>query len=68
MKAKILVIDDEEGIRFTFSKFLSTQNYEVTTAQDFNDAIACISESDFDVIFADIILGGKSGLDVLLLP
>ncbi len=65
MKAKILVIDDEEGIRFTFSKFLSSKNYEVTTAQDFNDAVACISDSDFDVIFADIILGGKSGLDVL---
>ncbi len=65
MKAKILIIDDEEGIRFTFTKFLSAQDYDVTTAQDFNSAIACVSESDFDVIFADIILGGKSGLDVL---
>ena len=65
MKSKILVIDDEEGIRFTFSKFLSARNYEVETAKDFDEAVACISETDFDVIFADIILSGKSGLDVL---
>jgi DNA-binding NtrC family response regulator len=65
MTAKILIIDDEEGIRFTFSKFLSSQNYDVVTAEDFDEAISCISETDFDVIFADIILGGKSGLDVL---
>ena len=65
MKAKILIIDDEEGIRFTFNKFLSAENYEVATAKDFDEAIACISETDFDVIFADIILRGKSGLDVL---
>ncbi len=65
MKAKILVIDDEEGMRFTFSKFLTAQNYQVETAKDYDEAIACISDSDFDVIFADIILSGKSGLDVL---
>ena len=65
MKAKILVIDDEEGIRFTFSKFLSARDYDVSTANGFDEAIACISDNDFDVIFADIILSGKSGLDIL---
>ncbi len=35
------------------------------TAKDYNEAIARIQETDFDVIFADIILGDKSGIDVL---
>lgn len=65
MKARILIIDDEEGIRFTFKKFLSKEGYEVAAAEDFNEAVDLISVSDFDVIFADIILKGKTGLDVL---
>ncbi len=65
MKARILIVDDEEGIRFTFKKFLSKDGYEVAAAEDFNEAVHQISESDFDVIFADIILKGKTGLDVL---
>jgi len=65
MKEKILIIDDEEGIRFTFNKFLTANNYEVSTAKDFEEAMECISEKDFDVIFADIILRGKTGIDIL---
>jgi PAS domain S-box-containing protein len=65
MNAKILIIDDEEGIRFTFNKFLSARDYEVSTAKDFDEAIKYISEKDFDVIFADIILRGKTGIDIL---
>jgi len=65
MKAKILIIDDEEGIRFTFEKFLTAADHEVSTAEDFDEAMHFISERDFDVIFADIILKGKSGIDVL---
>jgi PAS domain S-box-containing protein len=65
MKTKILVIDDEEGMRFTFNKFLSDREYEVSTASDFDEALASISKTDYDVIFADIILKGKTGIDVL---
>lgn len=65
MSPRILIIDDEEGIRFTFNKFLSAKDYKVSTAKDFDEAIKCISEKDFDVIFADIILRGKTGIDIL---
>jgi PAS domain S-box-containing protein len=65
MSARILIIDDEEGIRFTFQKFLSAQNYEVVTAEDYEEALACLSKDSFDVIFADIILKGRTGIDVL---
>ncbi|MBI5409990.1 MAG: sigma 54-interacting transcriptional regulator [Nitrospirae bacterium] len=65
MKAKILIIDDEEGIRFTFKRFLTHRDYDVSAARDFDEALQCISETDFDVVFADIILRGKTGIDVL---
>jgi PAS domain S-box-containing protein len=65
MKARILVIDDEESIRFTFKKFLSDAGHEVETAADYTEASDKIGANDFDLIFADIILGGKTGVDLL---
>ncbi len=65
MKAKILVVDDEESIRFTFESFLSDEGYEVTTADCYDDAVSLVNKSRYDLIFADIILGGKTGIDLL---
>lgn len=62
---RILVIDDEEGIRFTFRKFLSDQGYTVATSENFEKALIRIRESDFDLIITDIVLEGKSGIDIL---
>lgn len=65
MSPRILVIDDEEKLRFTFNRFLTNDGYDVMTAVDYDDAIAKIKKYSFHVIFTDIILGGKSGLDIL---
>ncbi|TAL22278.1 MAG: response regulator [Nitrospirae bacterium] len=65
MKPGILVVDDEESIRFTFESFLSEEGYDVDTAENFGSAAAKIEARDFDVIFADILLGDKTGIDVL---
>ena len=62
---RILVIDDEESIRFTFNSFLRKEGYEVVTAKDYDSAIQSISGGAPDLIFADIILGGHTGVDVL---
>jgi two-component system response regulator HydG len=64
-KQKVLIVDDEESIRYTFACFLTDEGYEVVTAKNYDEALAKMDETDFDVIFADIILGGKSGIDVL---
>jgi two-component system, NtrC family, response regulator HydG len=65
MSAKILVIDDEESIRFTFARFLKDAGNVVTTAGSCGEALARIEESDFDIIFADIILDDGRGIDIL---
>ncbi len=64
-RVRILVIDDEESIRFTFENFLADEGYDVATAEDFDAALASLENSDFDVIFADILLGGRTGIDVM---
>lgn len=65
MKSKILVIDDEESIRFTFKTFLSEEGYKVLTAEDYEGALDAISSTDLDFIITDIILGPHSGIDIL---
>jgi len=64
-RRRILVIDDEEGIRYTFESFLSEAGYEVATAADFGAAVARLDAGDYDLVLADIVLGGKSGIDVI---
>ncbi len=63
--ANILVVDDEESIRFTFKNFLEDEGHEVTTAREFEDAMEKMLENNFDLIFMDIILGGKTGINLL---
>jgi len=63
--AKILVVDDEESIRFTFDSFLSDEGHEVTTAGEYDEALELISRNEFDLIFMDIVLGGRTGIDLL---
>jgi DNA-binding NtrC family response regulator len=63
--AEILVIDDEESIRYTFASFLSEEGHRVSTARNCAEGITQISEKAFDLVFTDIILGGRTGIDIL---
>ena len=65
MTINILIVDDEENICFTLGRFLRDEGYTVTTVQEFDAAIAKIGECEFDLVFADILLKGHSGIDIL---
>lgn len=63
--SKILIVDDEESIRYTFKSFLADEGHEVVSAPDYDAALDRIRKDSFDLIFMDIVLGGKSGIDLL---
>ena len=65
MAQKILIIDDEESIRFTFSSFLVEAGYAVETAASYAEAMAKLAAEGIDLVFSDILLGGDSGIDIL---
>lgn len=65
MTAGILVVDDEKSIRLTFESFLADEGHEVATARDYEEALKQIEEKMPDLVFADILLGGKTGMDLL---
>ena len=61
----VLVVEDEHVLRLTFEEFLGEEGYDVVGVENFEQAIARLEEMDFDVIVSDIILGGKTGIDLL---
>ena len=65
MQGRILIIDDEEGIRFTLRRFLENAGYTVDEADSYESAVSHIESFEHDVVFADIVLGGHSGIDFL---
>ncbi len=63
---RILVVDDEENIRFVFKKILTAAGYEVASAAHMIDARAIISANEFDVAVIDRILSdGQNGIDLV---
>lgn len=64
-KARILIVDDETFIRDILSRWLSDNGYECVTANDGSSALACIENSQFELVLLDILMPGMSGMDLL---
>jgi len=62
---RILLVDDEEGIRFTIGCLLKNEGYQVDVAAGHADAIACLQAAHYDLAFVDIMLAGDSGINLL---
>jgi len=65
-KARILVIDDEEGIRKSLKMILEYEGYEYFEAATGEDGLEMVRETvGIDLILLDIRMPGRSGLEVL---
>jgi len=62
---KILVIDDEQLIRWSFEKKLQSHGYMVMTAENGEDGIRLFEEHCPDIVFVDNKLPGIQGLEVI---
>jgi len=65
MKANILILDDEESIRFSFHRFLTAEGHHVTTAASYSEALEKMDKKEFHLILADVILGDGFGINIL---
>ena len=65
MQKKILVIDDEENIRWVFKKALEKKRFIVHTAASGEEAVAKIERNRYLLVFSDIFMDGMSGLELL---
>jgi two-component system nitrogen regulation response regulator NtrX len=62
---KILIIDDERSIRRALGEILQFEGYEVSEAEDGNQGIEVCKNGSFDLVFCDIKMPGKDGMEVL---
>lgn len=61
----ILVVDDEESIRWVFKKGLEKKGYTVHTSESGKNALSMLSKNKYLIIFLDIFLPEENGLKLL---
>jgi DNA-binding response OmpR family regulator len=62
---KILVIDDDKAFRNVLQHKLEHEGFSVTSAETVDEANNLIAENTYDLISVDLIIGTKSGFDIL---
>src|SRR5580698_2490895 len=60
---RILVIDDEENIRFALTMCLESDGHKIVSVGTIEDALEQTAREAFDLIFLDVRLGTQNGLD-----
>jgi two-component system, NtrC family, nitrogen regulation response regulator NtrX len=63
--ARILVIDDESGVRQALAQLLEYEGYEVATASGGAEGLATAERVRPHLVFLDVKMAGMDGLDVL---
>jgi len=66
MKARrILVVDDEPGIRQSLGGVLEDEGYDVDSVESGEACLAALPSGDFELILLDVWLPGMDGMEVL---
>ena len=61
----ILVVDDEESLRFFLAEELAEQGYQMYTAANGNKAIALLQQTPVDLAIIDLQMPGLNGLELM---
>lgn len=62
---KILIIDDESGIRSSLKEILEYESFEVDEADNGKSGLEKAKETAYDLIFCDIKMPGMDGIETL---
>lgn len=64
MAEKILIVDDEERIRKLLNMYLVREGYEITEADNGEEALDLAMEQDFHCILLDLMMPKMDGIEV----
>ena len=62
----ILIVDDENRLRLSLSLILQKENYRVETAANADEALDCLQQHEYDLMFLDLNMPGMSGIELLV--
>jgi two-component system response regulator FlrC len=63
--ARVLVVDDEPGLRDFLAEVLSGDGHQVTRARDGDEAAQLVDRQRFDLVLTDLRMPGLDGLGLL---
>ncbi|HDZ18678.1 MAG TPA: PAS domain S-box protein, partial [archaeon] len=66
-KERILIIDDDEDIRYSTTLFLKKHNYKIEVAKDGQDGLEKIAEKFYNLVILDIKLPDIDGNELIIL-
>jgi DNA-binding NtrC family response regulator len=62
---RILIVDDEAGIRDSLDTLLTLEGFQVDTAVDGRQGLDQVTRTTYDLMLLDLALPGESGIDLL---
>jgi DNA-binding NtrC family response regulator len=65
MAPNVLIVDDEESARTFCADVLRDLGFETQTADSAAQALAILEGGQVDIVLADVVMPGMSGLDLL---
>jgi two-component system, NtrC family, nitrogen regulation response regulator NtrX len=64
-RARVLVVDDEEGVRSSLAGVLKDEGYQVDAVETGEKCLDLVSRNDYQAVFLDVWLPGRDGLEIL---
>ncbi|HOJ12872.1 MAG TPA: response regulator [Deltaproteobacteria bacterium] len=65
LKKRILVVDDEEIVRYSLKNILAARGYEVDDVPSAERALELFREKTYHLVLTDLVLEGMGGLELL---
>lgn len=62
---RILIVDDEAGIREMFAVWLREESYECKTAASADEALTHLAKDTYALVISDMMMPGRNGVELL---
>jgi DNA-binding NtrC family response regulator len=63
---RILIVDDEQSVRWSLSVFLDDYGFDVTAVESAEEALTLVDSETFDVAIIDLRLPGMNGDQLII--
>lgn len=64
-KSRLLIVDDDEGMRENLAELFESLGYEVRTAANTPEALSSLAKADIDLLLTDYKMPGPTGLELI---
>jgi len=64
-KSRLLIVDDDEGMRENLAELFESLGYDVRIAANTPEALAALDEQDVDLLLTDYKMPGPTGVELI---